>query len=248
MLNSPNNLLCCFPTKSASSFSPPDIAGCLLYLDPTLGVTKNGSNQVTGWADQSGNSNNASQSTASHSFVYTANALGANPGLLAATTNSSNMEIANPISGLTAFTLLFLMNPTAASLVAPFQYLMCDAAATAPPLVSLTPASNDVQIYDGTNSSADFIYTQTVGTSALLGFTSGARAAQTLLYLDNSALTPTSSSGNTVWSFGLETLGGDTVHGRYCDLYFGPIILYNSSLSSMQMTQLYNWYHTNGWI
>lgn len=44
--------------------SPSDIAGMLLWLKADAGITKDGSNLVGTWADQSGNSNNAVMATA----------------------------------------------------------------------------------------------------------------------------------------------------------------------------------------
>lgn len=41
-------------------FVPMDIPGCLLWLSSDTGVTKDGANNVSAWADQSGNGNNAS--------------------------------------------------------------------------------------------------------------------------------------------------------------------------------------------
>lgn len=40
-----------------TAFSPTDIPGCVLWLRSDLGITKDGSNIVSSWADQSGNGN-----------------------------------------------------------------------------------------------------------------------------------------------------------------------------------------------
>lgn len=42
---------------SLSLWSPLDITGCVLWVRSTLGVTKDGDNLVSNWADQSGNNN-----------------------------------------------------------------------------------------------------------------------------------------------------------------------------------------------
>jgi len=49
--------------RSALSFVPTQIPGCLVWLRGDLGITLSGAS-VSGWADQSGNTNNASQSGA----------------------------------------------------------------------------------------------------------------------------------------------------------------------------------------
>lgn len=46
-------------------FVPTDIAGCQLWLKADEGITKDGSNYVSAWDDQSGNGNNAIQNTGS---------------------------------------------------------------------------------------------------------------------------------------------------------------------------------------
>lgn len=48
--------------SSASAFTPTSIAGCKLWLDATRGITKDGSNLVSQWDDQSGQGNHATQS------------------------------------------------------------------------------------------------------------------------------------------------------------------------------------------
>lgn len=50
---------------SALPFVPTDIAGCQLWLKADAGITKDGSNYVSQWADQSGNDNHAVQATGS---------------------------------------------------------------------------------------------------------------------------------------------------------------------------------------
>jgi hypothetical protein len=51
--------------KSYVPFVPTDIAGCQLWLKADAGITKDGSNYVSQWADQSGNNNHAVQATGS---------------------------------------------------------------------------------------------------------------------------------------------------------------------------------------
>ena len=47
----------------AAVFSPADVSGLTLWLDASEGITKDGSNLVSQWDDQSGNSNNVVQAT-----------------------------------------------------------------------------------------------------------------------------------------------------------------------------------------
>jgi len=56
---------------AVASFSPTDVAGLTVWLDASQGVTKDGSNLVSTWYDQSGNSNDVVQSTATNKPTWT---------------------------------------------------------------------------------------------------------------------------------------------------------------------------------
>ena len=53
----------CVPAAPASAFTPASISSLKLWLDASRGITKDGSNNVSAWADQSSNGNNATQGT-----------------------------------------------------------------------------------------------------------------------------------------------------------------------------------------
>jgi hypothetical protein len=63
-----------------SFFVPTDLSGCVLWLRGDLGITPNGS-AVSGWADQSGNGNNASQSTGTAQPTYKTGVMNGAPAL-----------------------------------------------------------------------------------------------------------------------------------------------------------------------
>ncbi len=56
----------------SAPFSPTDIAGCVLWLKADAGITMDGANRVSVWADQSGNSNDATQATGARQPLYVA--------------------------------------------------------------------------------------------------------------------------------------------------------------------------------
>lgn len=58
---------------------PTDIAGCQLWLKADAGITKDGSNYVSQWADQSGNNNHAVQATGSAQPLWVDGQLNGNP-------------------------------------------------------------------------------------------------------------------------------------------------------------------------
>jgi len=50
-------------TASSGGFSPADVAGIMFWYDAALGITKDGSDLVSAWADQSGNDYHLLQAT-----------------------------------------------------------------------------------------------------------------------------------------------------------------------------------------
>lgn len=69
-------------TSDGLGFTPYSIDGCKLWLRSDLGITKDGSNNVTAWADQSGSGNNATQWTALTRPTWQTNILNTYPGIL----------------------------------------------------------------------------------------------------------------------------------------------------------------------
>ncbi len=67
--------------KSFVPFVPTDIAGCKLWLKADAGITKDGSNYVSQWDDQSGNNNHAVQATGSAQPFWDDNQLNGKPVL-----------------------------------------------------------------------------------------------------------------------------------------------------------------------
>src|SRR3569623_1905772 len=72
--------------SSPPPFVPTDIAGLKLWLAADVGVTVDGSSNVTGWADQSDAGNDAGPAVNSPpgNFVLTPNSFGTKPGLVSA--------------------------------------------------------------------------------------------------------------------------------------------------------------------
>lgn len=67
------------PTSVVAPFSPSDIPNLVLWLKADAGVTKDGSNYVSSWADQSGNNNHAVQATGSAQPLWVDGVLNNNP-------------------------------------------------------------------------------------------------------------------------------------------------------------------------
>ena len=66
---------------SVTPFVPTDIAGCQLWLKADAGITKDGSDYVSVWADQSGNGNDAVQATGASQPLWVDGQLNGEPVL-----------------------------------------------------------------------------------------------------------------------------------------------------------------------
>jgi len=64
-----------------TSFVPTDIDSCKLWLKADAGITKDGSNYVSKWEDQSGNGFDVAQSTGSKQPLWVANDKNGKPGI-----------------------------------------------------------------------------------------------------------------------------------------------------------------------
>ncbi len=66
---------------TTSAFIPSDVAGMTLWLDSNVGITKDGGNLVSQWADQSGNANHATQATGSLKPLWVTSVLNGYPAI-----------------------------------------------------------------------------------------------------------------------------------------------------------------------
>lgn len=62
-------------------FLPTQLSGCVLWLRADLGITKDGSDKVSAWADQSGSGNHFAQGTGADQPLYVAGAYAGQPAL-----------------------------------------------------------------------------------------------------------------------------------------------------------------------
>lgn len=80
-----------------AGFNPTKVAGLVLWLDAREGIILNGSD-VSNWADQSDNANNAAQTTPSKQPVFNATGFNGFPSVDFVATNSENFDIADSSS------------------------------------------------------------------------------------------------------------------------------------------------------
>lgn len=67
------------PYSFISEFNPLSISGCILWLKADVGITKDGGNLVSNWADQSGNSNDVAQATGTNQPLWVDSAYASKP-------------------------------------------------------------------------------------------------------------------------------------------------------------------------
>jgi len=97
--------------KSYVPFVPTDIAGCQLWLKADAGITKDGNNYVSQWADQSGNNNHAVQATGSAQPLWVDNQLNGNP-TLRFNGSSNNMKLPNSCMPVREHTVIVVFKCT----------------------------------------------------------------------------------------------------------------------------------------
>jgi len=66
-------------TSKSSAWFPTNLPGCILWLDAGRGITKDGSNYISLFGDQSGQANNASQATGANQPLWVDNQLNGKP-------------------------------------------------------------------------------------------------------------------------------------------------------------------------
>lgn len=134
--------------RRLAGFSPTDIDGAVLWLRADLGVTLDGSGNVSAWADQSGNGNDVTQTSASSrpSYDDSVEALGGQPAIHKISGTSGTLESVSPAS-----TFNFLHDGTGGTIAMVYE--------------AVTPAANS-QLYQtqstiSSSSVGSFSHTQT---------------------------------------------------------------------------------------
>lgn len=100
----------------AVSFVPTQLSGCVLWLRADLGVTLDGSNNVSQWSDQSSSGNNYAQGTSGNRPAWnaTGNARGTGPAIVFTNNNELLTRTSSPL-GASTFTLFLVLKIASAS-------------------------------------------------------------------------------------------------------------------------------------
>lgn len=225
-------------------FTPLQLSGCVLWLRGDLGLTFNYSNTpatVSGWADQSGNGNNASQGTSANQPSFDATIMNGWPAIKNAAGGAAYMTTGSFSFG-TAITMFAAVQPLATPQVvnriletnfATDYYLGTDNGGTKYKLIVANP-TNPEGIAEGG--------TITVGANTLVcGTFSPAGASGTgSLYVNGSFVASDTFTTPSANSFPLQIMrsasGGNNWQG-----YLGEAILYNRALSTNELTRVHRY-------
>ena len=97
-----------------SSFVPSDISGLQVWLDAELGVTKDGSNKVSAWLDQSSNAYNYTQALSAEQPTWVDASLNGKPIIrFSGVDQRLYMAVSNLVSNAAARTVISVFKPTA---------------------------------------------------------------------------------------------------------------------------------------
>jgi hypothetical protein len=212
-----------------------------MYFNPLLGVTMDGSNKVSQWNDQSSSANHLTQATAASKMTYTASQFGALPGIVANGAAPTFMTNASRLS-MTAFTAFVVYKPN--GLVR--QFLLADDATTVAGLFALGTGAIPTEIWDGL-SYRDVNNTYSGGTTYLWQVQSGTGPASCVVKRSGTTLTLNGSSGSSWVNMGQRQIGARSGGSLPASGAFGPILIYNRSLSDAECTLVSTWLSGQGW-
>lgn len=215
----------------AAAFTPPDISGCILWLRADLGTTVTGAG-VSLWEDQSGNGNDADQTTDADRPAL--NATGWSTGLPTVDFDLANTEWLD-MNGLsdasTAYTVFAVLDKLTDSVVE--QMLTGDVTQ----LQFASERTTGVGMYDG----AWKVYgTTQLGEQALTWRVDGAGNSSEV-WRDGTSI------GSDGWAAG-RTLGGQVAlgssavgGGQHADMQLAEIIVYNTALSAGDLARVHTY-------
>lgn len=132
----------------ARDFVPTDIAGGILWLRSDLGVTLAGSN-VSAWADQSGQGNDAAQGTTADQPAYLASGWSNGlPSIYFDRNNTEAMDLAGMADSSNDYTLFCALDQRNSSTM--LQLLIASRITATRVFAAVADATADVGIFDGT--------------------------------------------------------------------------------------------------
>lgn len=233
-----------------AAFTPASLSGLALWLRADLGVTVNGSTQVTAWADQSGNNNNAT--TFSNLQPLVASDSNFN--------NQATIQMNRVANGSLIVPYAATINPSLLTLFIVYKYSTIPTTFSCVVSAVNTGAWTDGFAYGDVSGSANstgaFVTQYTVGPASATLSTSLAKAAvvtydgTTLkVYHDNSLFASSSpNNGNIHYNgnnqlviSGFTSTGGTGTTLGFCGVDIAEVAMWNRVLSGSELTQLHTY-------
>jgi len=217
------------PVSSITAFIPTQISNCAMWLDAadSSTVTLSGSN-VTTWADKSGSSNNATQSTTSNGPVYSSNGLVFNGSnwLTTPITSAPTAESLFLVMRYTTNTTADIFTGTSAGLR---EFLIYNGSMFVGRFGTAPSGTNGGAIASGTTNLLTYQYTTTQVTFTVNGRVTGSGAP------------PYTYTGSGTTFIGSSTFAPNNLYGTIYE-----IVYYSRSLTTTERQQVEN-YLTSKW-
>lgn len=222
----------------SSAFVPTDISGCLLWLRGDLGITLNGAN-VSGWADQSGNGNNASQGTAVSQPPFATNAVNGLPAIQGDGSSRFMTTSAFSIGGSTS--MFTAVQPLATTQAGYARILEQDNAST---YYLGTTVGGNAYKFIAANNTSPFGTAETgavqLAPSIVSATYSQASGVGTIYYNGANAINYTfgsSPSGNLA----LYLMRKDSAAASFWNGYLAEVVVYNRSLAAGELSRVHRY-------
>jgi hypothetical protein len=92
-----------------TGFNPLSIPGCALWLEGDRGITVDGSNNVSAWADQSGNARHFVQNSPPNRIAYATNQINGHPALVCDGTDKTLTATLTGLTDLAGITVIMVI-------------------------------------------------------------------------------------------------------------------------------------------
>lgn len=220
---------------SASSWRPTQLSGCVLWLRADMGITKDGSDRVSAWADQSGNGNHFTQGTGARQPKWLATG-GKSGGPAVQFRFASNAECMDSAAGFVVaqpFTVVTLMYKRA---VATAGDRIFDGLAAVNQAIIYSGATTDIRQYAGADVNSSVVYTAATWFRMQALF----NGASSVLRVNTTETAGNPGAGS--WTAGARVgNNGGGAPTTALDGYIQHYLVYSRALSAIERGQLDAW-------
>jgi hypothetical protein len=226
----------------ATEFSPSDISGMKLWLKADSGITKDGSNKVSAWTDQSGQGNNGSQGTALAQPTWNASAQNSLPTVRFTDGHMIDLGTAQLVQRNQPFSIWFVFRSHGFG--DEWQPMFVSRTATDPFALTYTSNNEYKDFCFGSGNPANFgtgKFTYAPGTTNYhvieLHYTG---SGPTTLASFSAAADGVAKTIDATGPFGT-TLYNTAIGGHsdwQCNMSIGEVIVYNTALDSQQKSDI----------